>query len=418
MKETKEYLINIKSYLKTFIKWIIVAGVTGAVGGFIGGIFHRLIEFATEYRVHNSSIIYFLPIAGLLIVFLYRVMGLKKDPGTNIVLSSVSAEDKVPLAMSPLIFLSTIITHLFGGSAGREGAALQLGGSLAYSIGKVFRLDRQDMHIIVLCGMSAVFSALFCTPVTAAVFAIEVVSIGIVCYSAIMPCIIASFVACIISVALGNHAVAYTLSVIPEFDFVSIGKVCAVAFLCGVFSIVECVTLKKTHKLLDKIIANPYIRVFAGGLVIVVLTLLIGNNDYNGAGMNVVERTIGGEVIWYAFILKLIFTAITIGSGFKGGEIVPTFFIGATLGALIGSIIGLDVGFSAAVGLIAMFCGVVNCPVASIILSVELFGAGGLPLFALTCAVSYMMSGNFGLYSSQKIMYSKIKDEIIDKFAN
>jgi len=134
--------------------------------------------------------------------------------------------------------------------------------------------------------------------------------------------------------------------------------------------------------------------------------------------MNVVERAIGGEVIWYAFILKLIFTAVTIGSGFKGGEIVPTFFIGATLGALVGSIIGLDVGFSAAVGLIAMFCGVVNCPVASIVLSVELFGAGGLPLFALSCAVSYMMSGNYGLYSSQKIMYSKIKDEIIDKFAN
>jgi len=418
MKETKEYLSNTKSYIKTFIKWIIVAGITGAVGGFIGGVFHRLIEFATEYRVENSHIIYFLPLAGLLIVFLYRVMGLKKDPGTNIVLSSVSAEDKVPLAMSPLIFLSTIITHLFGGSAGREGAALQLGGSLAYSIGKAFRLDRQDMHTIVLCGMSAVFSALFCTPVTAAVFAIEVVSIGIVYYSAIMPCVIASFAACIISVALGNHAVAYTIAVIPEFNFMVIGKVLAVAFICGAFSIVECVTLKKTHKLLDKIIPSPYVRVFAGGLAIVLLTLLIGNNDYNGAGMNVVERAIGGEVIWYAFILKLIFTAVTIGSGFKGGEIVPTFFIGATLGALVGSIIGLDVGFSAAVGLIAMFCGVVNCPVASIVLSVELFGAGGLPLFALSCAVSYMMSGNYGLYSSQKIMYSKIKDEIIDKFAN
>ena len=418
MESTKEYSENIKSYLKSFIKWIIVAGVTGAVGGFIGGIFHRLIEFATEFRGENPQIIYFLPLAGLIIVFLYRIMGLKKDPGTNVVLLSVAKEEKVPLAMSPLIFISTIITHLFGGSAGREGAALQLGGSLAYSIGRILKLDEKDMHTIVLCGMSAVFSALFCTPVTAAVFAMEVVSIGVMYYSAIVPCMLASFVACIISMALGNHAVAYTITSIPGFNIEIIVKVAVVALFCGLFSIVECVVMKRTHKLLDKKIPNPYIRVLVGGVLVVILTLIVGNNEYNGAGMNVIERVINGEVIWYAFILKLIFTAITIGSGFKGGEIVPTFFIGATLGSLIGSLIGLDSGFAAAVGLICMFCGVVNCPLASIILSVELFGAQGLAMFAIGCAVSYMMSGNYGLYSSQKIIYSKIKDEYIDKSAN
>lgn len=410
----KNRLERMYLYIKTFMKWLVISGITGAAGGIVGGVFHKFIEYATAIRVSNPAIIYFLPLAGVVIAFLYRIFGLKKDPGTNTVLASVRTEKPVPWVMSPLIFISTVITHLFGGSAGREGAALQLGGSIAYTIGHILRLDDKDMHEVVLCGMSAVFSALFCTPVTAAIFAIEVISVGVVYYSALVPCIFASYVACIISKCFGNSAVYYALSFVPDFNIAVILKIILVGAVCGGFSIVECVTMKKTHFLLERIFKNSYIRAFAGGAIIVLATVLIGTRDYNGAGMDVIQRAINGNVIWYAFLLKLAFTAITIGSGFKGGEIVPTFFIGATLGCLAGKIIGLDPGFCAAAGLVCMFCGVVNCPVTSIILSIELFGSEGVALFAIACAVSYMLSGNYGLYTSQKIMYSKIKNEYID----
>ncbi len=399
------------SYFKAFVKWIVIAGVVGIFGGVTGGAFHLFIGYATNLRTQNPNIIFFLPAVGLIIVFLYRICGLRKDPGTNTVISAVRENNNVPALMAPLIFVSTILTHLCGGSAGREGAALQLGGSISGVIGRVFKLDEKDRHTVILCGMSAVFSALFITPVTAVVFALEVISVGVMYYSSLLPCVVASFTACIISTLMGNEETFYLLGSIPAFDAYSVIRVVGVAIICGLFSIVMCVTMKKSHKLLDKLFPNDYIRVIAGGAAIILLTFIAGNNDYNGAGMDVAERALNGEAVWYAFILKLIFTAITIGSGYKGGEIVPTFFIGATLGCTLGPLVGLDNGFCAAVGLVAMFCGVVNCPVASVILSVELFGAEGLPLFAVACAVSYMLSGNFGLYSSQKIMHSKIKNE-------
>lgn len=395
-------------YIRSFIKWIIIAGVVGLTGGVVGGIFHRLIEYATHFRGETPYLLYFLPLGGVIIVFLYKLSGLEKDPGTNVIISSVSKGDKVPFLMAPLIFISTIITHMLGGSAGREGAALQLGGSMAYRIGKLFKLNEVEMHTIVMCGMSAVFSALFCTPVTAAIFAIEVISVGLFYYSSILPCFFASYIACIISLMLGNEAPAFIITNIPDFSFDIIFKVIIAGIVFALVSISECKIFHESHKLLEKYFPNRYFRIIFGGILIIIMTLLIGNRDYNGAGMDVITRAIGGNVIWYAFILKILFTAITLGSGFKGGEIVPTFFIGATLGCAIGNIVGLDSGFCAALGLISVFCGVVNCPVSSIILSIELFGSDGIVFFALSCAVCYMMSGKSSLYSSQKFINSKI----------
>jgi H+/Cl- antiporter ClcA len=172
--------------------------------------------------------------------------------------------------------------------------------------------------------------------------------------------------------------------------------------------------MKESGKLFKRLFKNEYIRIMAGGILIIILTLICGTKDYNGAGMDVIERAISGQAVAYAFILKIIFTAITIETGYKGGEIVPTFFIGATFGCVAGGMLGLDMGFSAAVGMAAMFCGVVNCPVASIMLSIEVFGSGGIGFFALACAISYMLSGYFGLYSTQKIVFSKLKTEVIN----
>ncbi len=403
-----------KNYIKTFIKWVIFASITGLIGGFIGTMFHVSVEKATEFRLMNSWIIYLLPAGGIAIVVFYKLFKMYDSTGTNQIINSIRTDDHVPFKLAPLIFISTVITHLLGGSAGREGAALQLGGSIGSLAGRIFHLDNKDMHLIVLCGMSGVFSALFGTPLTATLFAMEVISIGVIYYSSLVPCLVSSLVAYAVSLHFGVEPVRYTLSIIPALSLTAIIQTVALAALCAAVSIIFCVTMHKTEHFMEHKLQNGYKRGFVGGLIIVILTILLKTGDYNGAGMDIVANAMNGIVKPEAFLLKIIFTAITIGAGFKGGEIVPTFFIGATFGCFVGGLLGLDPGFSAAIGLVALFCGVVNAPIASIILSIELFGVEGLLLFAIACSVSYMLSGYYGLYSSQKIVYSKLKAEFIN----
>lgn len=416
MEEIKKNLRVIQLNIVAFFKWIIIAVITGLVGGLVGSIFHLSVEFATRTRIENPWILYLLPFGGLVIVFLYK-KGMNEDPGTNLVIKSIRTDETVPFLMAPLIFIGTVITHLLGGSAGREGAALQLGGSIGSQIGNLIGLDEKDMHLVTLCGMSGVFSALFGTPLTATFFSMEVISVGIIHYSAFIPCIVSSLSAYAVSLFFGLAPVRFNLSVFPELSLINILKVIILGSLCAVVSIIFCEVLHKSNKYLKKLITNSYLRVFIGGTIIVFLTLIIGSRDYNGAGMNIISDAINGSARPEAFILKMIFTAITISVGYKGGEIVPTFFIGSTFGCVFGSFLGLDPCFGAAVGLVALFCGVVNTLITSIILSIELFGAGNIILFALACGVSYMESGYYSLYSSQKIMYSKIKAEYINRNA-
>ncbi len=414
MELLKRKYYSAKNYIITFFRWIFFAGITGLIGGITGTIFHISVERATEFRLLNSWILYLLPAGGIAIAALYKMFNMNDSTGTNQIINSIRTDDNVPIKLAPLIFISTVITHLLGGSAGREGAALQLGGSIGSYVGKLFHLDEKDMHLIVLCGMSGVFSALFGTPLTATLFAMEVISIGVIYYSSLFPCLISSLVAYGVSLHFGLKPVHYTLSYIPELSFRSIGATAILAALSAALSIIFCVTMHKTEHYMEHKFKNQYIQGLTGGLIIVILTLFVGTGDYNGAGMNIIENAMNGNVKPEAFILKIIFTAITIGAGFKGGEIVPTFFIGSTFGCLAGGLLGLNQGFSAAIGLVSLFCGVVNAPVASIILSIELFGIDGLLMFAIACSVSYMLSGYYGLYSSQKIVYSKLKAEFIN----
>lgn len=411
------YIAKIKSaenYIKTFLRWVLLASITGLMGGIIGTSFHVSVERATEFRLANNWIILYLPIGGIAIAVLYKLLHMSESTGTNQIINSIRTDEHVPIVLAPLIYISTVITHLFGGSAGREGAALQLGGSIGSWVGEFFHLDEKDMHLIILCGMSSVFSALFGTPLTAALFAMEVISIGVIYYSSLVPCLVSSLVAYGVSVHFGVKPVRFILNYIPELSYKSILMTVIVAALCAFLSIIFCVVMRKTEHLMESKMKNIYIRGFVGGLIIVFLTFILNTGDYNGAGMNIIERAIGGSVKPEAFLLKIIFTAITIGAGFKGGEIVPTFFIGSTFGCFIGGVLGADPGFFAAIGLVSLFCGVVNAPIASIILSIELFGADGLLLYAIACAVSYMLSGYYGLYRSQKIIYSKLKAEFIN----
>lgn len=400
------------SYVLAIFKWIAVAAAVGAVGGAVGAAFHVSVEKVTELRTAHGWIVYLLPLGGLAIAGLYKLFKMEKL-GTDNVIESIRTEKSVPFLLAPLIFVSTVITHLFGGSAGREGAALQLGGSIGAQVGRVLKFDEKDMHLATLCGMSAVFSALFGTPLTATLFALEVISVGVVYYSGIIPCLTSSLVAYWIAKLCRVEPVRFELSAVPEMSFGSFWRVAVLSAVCAVLSIGFCLLMHFSHKGAAKLLKNSFLRAFVGGAAIVVLTLIFGR-DYNGAGMNIIEDAMNGQALPYAFLLKMVFTAITIGFGFKGGEIVPTFFIGSTFGCAFGSLLGLDPGFSAALGLVALFCGAVNCPLASVFLSIELFGAEGIVYFAAACAISFALSGYFGLYSSQKIIYSKTKAEYIN----
>ncbi len=407
----KNYIKNkLKSavlYIKTFTKWLFLSVVMGVVCGVAGTAFHYSVDFATTKRTLYPNLIYFLPLAGLCIVFLYRHCGMKEDKGTNAVINSACSTETVPPQMGFLIFISTFLTHLCGGSAGREGAALQIGGSIAAVFNKIFHFTEEDKRILVICGMSGLFSALFNTPITAAVFSLEAIKVGTIYYGALIPSLMSSAIAYIFSHYFNIKPVTYKIAELPAITPEILVKVILFAILCAIVSIVFCESMRLSTILYTKYFKNPYLRIVAGSLIVIGFTLLVGTRDYNGAGMNVIARAIQGETSPEAFLLKIIFTALTLGAGFKGGEIVPVFFIGSTFGCFAGTLLGLDPGFAAALGLTAIFCACVNAPLASIFLSVELFGSTRILLFAIVCAVSYTLSGNYSLYSSQKFLYSK-----------
>ncbi len=407
--------VRVYQYAVAFVKWILIAAVIGGIGGGVGASFRYAIEFVTGIRQANPWLCFLLPLGGLVIAFLYRITKLSGHADTNLIINSVRTDSRLPLRLAPVIFLSTVITHLFGGSAGREGAALQLGGTLGSAIGRLVRLDEKDMHIAVMCGMSGLFSALFGTPLTAAIFAMEVISVGIIYYSSFVPCIVSALSAYWITELLGLHPVQADIGAIPALHISSVLQTAVIGVGCALVSIVFCLALRYTHVLAARYFGNEYLRVLFGGAAVALLLLLFGTR-YAGTGSDVILSALsGGRVMPYDFVLKILFTALTIGFGYKGGEIIPTFFIGATLGSVLGSLIGLPPAYAAAAGLIAMFCAVVNCPIASIILSVELFGAKGIVLFAVAVCISFMLSGYYGLYNGQKIVYSKRRARYINR---
>ncbi len=403
-------------YFAAFSKWAVIAAAIGICGGLIGTFFHMALNMAADIFSAHRFMLWLLPAAGVLIVFLYHIAGITEDAGTNLIITSVRGKNKVPIVVAPLIFISSFFTHVCGGSAGREGAALQLGGAIGAKTAEVARLDEKDRGLAVMCGMSAVFSALFGTPVTACFFAMEVISVGIIYYAGFVPCLISALTACKISMLFGIAPSFYDISgSVPGLSLGSAVRTGALAALCAGVSILFCAVMEFTAKKLRGGFENQYARILIGAAAVILMTFAVGTYDYNGAGTAIITAaTEEGSARWWDFALKMVFTAVTIGAGFKGGEIVPTLFIGSTFGCCAGELLGLDPRFGAAVGMVALFCGVVNCPAAAVFLSLELFGGGGIALFAAASAVSYMLSGYYGLYSGQKIVYSKTAAEYIN----
>ena len=416
-QEIRMYPRHLMLYVKALGKWLIVSVSVGVLCGLLGSAFHIGVERATLFRESHSWVIYTLPAAGLLAVGIYRMLH-AEGLGTNNILSEIQEGKGISPLLLPAIFLTTVLTHLAGGSAGREGAALQMGGSIGYWTGKILRLDDRDLRTVTMTGMAAFFSALFGTPLAATLFSMGVVSVGLLYHAAFIPCFTASLTSYGISLLLGVEPTHFSVTV-PGLQPAMLARVAVLAACCGVLSVLFCETLHFTEAQLHRLIKNSWLRAFLGGAALLGLTLLVRCGDYNGAGMGIITRAVEqGEAKPAAFLWKIIFTAITLAVGFKGGEVVPSFFVGATFGCVLGPALGISAGFAAAVGLIAVFCGAVNCPVASIFLAIELFGADGMLYYALACGLSFVLSGYSGLYSSQRILYDKLKAQFIDVHTN
>lgn len=405
-------LRRMAAYLKVFARRTALSVLIGLLCGGLGGLFHYVVDLSSGMFHAHGWLLYLLPLAGMAIVWLYHRAGIFQDKGANLVLASLRTGETVPARVAPLIFAGTVLTQLCGGSAGREGAALQIGAGTATCFNRVFHLEGKSANRMTMCGMSALFAAVFGTPITAALFSMEVSAVGVLHYAALYPCLVSSITAWEVSRYMGTAGVTMPAIPLPSPDVGTLFRVLALTLACAVVSILFLKVMHLAGRLYRRFFdGKPYRRAAVGGLLVAAATVLLGTRDYNGAGMEVAVAAVGGQAASWAFLLKILLTALTIGAGYKGGEIVPAFFIGATFGCVAGPWLGLDPGLAAAIGLIALFCSVVNCPVASMLLSVELFGGTRLWMFAVVCGVSYLMSGYSTLYSEQKIIYAKLGEE-------
>lgn len=411
----KYYYDSVSRDVGNFFKWIALAILTGLVVGGASSIFAGCIKWVTEYRNNNIWVFMILPIVGVAIVFMYQIID-PHDGGTNQVLSTIRSRGDVPLKAAPLIFVSTLLTHLTGGSAGREGASIQFGGSIGNWLGKLVKLDEFDHHVMIMCGMSAAFAAVFGTPMAAAVFAMEVVSVGVMYYAALLPCVVASIIAAEFATGMGIDPETFSVTRIPALTVETGFKMAIISVGCAMVSIMFCIALKFVAKIYGKYLKNLYVRVFVAGCVVIAITMILNTKDYMGAGNELIARAIEtGQARPLDFLWKMILTAVTMRAGYRGGEIVPAFSVGATFGCVAGQLLGFQPELAAAAGMVALFCGVTNCPITSMLISFELFGFSGVAYYLIAISISYSLSGYYSLYKDQTIVYSKYKAKYINK---
>ena len=410
MSNFNEFQRAAKAAIRVALQWFFLAIPTGLICGLVGTLFHLSVERVTELRADQPWLLFLLPAAGLLITALYKATKCE-GVGTNNVIRAVQSGEPVSILLVPAIFLGTVLTHLCGGSAGREGAALQMGGSIGWNVGTLLHLKDHDRRTATISGMAAFFSALFGTPLTAALFAMMVEDVGLTFTSAFVPAFTSALIAYGCSLAFGIAPTHFAITA-PELTVWSAFLVILLGFACAAVSRLFCGLLHFMEHKVPQLLPNPWLRVFVGGVAVIAFSYLFGVGRYNGAGMGVITAAIEqGQALPWDFLCKMLLTALTLSAGFKGGEVVPSFYIGATFGCVFGPLLGLPAGFAAAVGLISVFCGATNTLIPSILLAYELFGGAGLELIALGCGVCYMLSGTHGLYSSQLFVTEKLLSE-------
>ncbi len=418
--------------LGTFVfKWLAICVPSGVVVGSAVALFLWLLDRVTELHWHNPWLLYLLPLAGLTSGYLYHRFGQSTEAGNNLIMDQIHEPGGgVPTRMAPLVLIGTLITHLFGGSAGREGTAVQMGGSLVATFGRWLKLNESDTRILLTSGIAAGFGAVFGTPLTGAIFAIEVLTIGRMSYTALIPCLIASIVGDQVTTAWGvghtPYQVAWAASVSEtasgmRLDWKLTSKV-AIAAVC--FGLTSVLFAQLTHgivRVFKRSIAIPWLRPAVGGILVILLTIALRDRDYLGLGVNANPNTPDAVTIQSCFLVggaamfswwwKLLFTAVTVGSGFKGGEVTPLFFVGAAMGNVLGQLLDAPVDLMAALGFVAVFAGATNTPLACTIMAIELFahgngsllGSGFVVYAAIACFLSWFLSGNSSIYRAQRI---------------
>lgn len=384
-----------------FLKLCILGLLAGVLGGLLGVAFASLLSFVTHTREATPWIILLLPLGSITTVFLYRKFKVDTHRGTNEIIQNIKSESKIKAIIAPIIFVSTAITHLLGGSAGKEGAALQLGGAGSSAVSDLLNLKDRERTIFAMCGMSATFASVFGTPLTAAFFVMEFRSNKKMFSFALLPCFISAVVAKKCAMLLNISEEALHLSQPISFSLSTFAKIIILAIALSFISLIMCFAFEKSHVWAKKIISNPYVRAIVFAIAVVVLTACVGDMRYNGSGMDLVIKAVSGNADWQDFLMKLIFTSLTLAAGFKGGEIVPTFCIGATFGCFFGSLLGLDAGLAAALGLIGLFCCATNSLVSSIFLGIELFGISILPYSIIICIILWLLSYEEGLFENR-----------------
>ena len=410
MSNFNEFQRAAKAAIRVALQWFFLAIPTGLICGLVGTLFHLSVERVTELRADQPGLLFLLPAAGLLITALYKATKCE-GVGTNNVIRAVQSGEPVSILLVPAIFLGTVLTHLCGGSAGREGAALQMGGSIGWNVGTLLHLKDHDRRTATISGMAAFFSALFGTPLTAALFAMMVEDVGLTFTSAFVPAFTSALIAYGCSLAFGIAPTHFAITA-PELTVWTAFLVILLGFACAAVSRLFCGLLHFTEHKVPQLLPNPWLRVFVGGVAVIAFSYLFGVGRYNGAGMGVITAAVEqGEALPWDFLCKIFLTALTLSCGFKGGEVVPSFFVGATFGCVFGPLLGLPAGFAAAVGLVSIFCGATNALIPSILMGFELFSGAGLELMALGCGICYMLSGHHGLYSSQTFVTNKLRSE-------
>ncbi|SJZ53994.1 H+/Cl-antiporter ClcA [Cetobacterium ceti] len=397
--------------LRFFLKWILIGGIVGVIVGTVCVIFLNSLHFVTHLREKNPMLLFLLPFGGAFVSWLYVKYGKNSSRGTNLILEEIY-EDKenIPLRMGFLVFLGTIVTHLFGGSAGREGTAVQMGAAIADKVGNKLGLNKKNRRLILMAGISAGFGAVFGIPLAGAIFAIEVIQIGKIEYEGLIPCVISSFIGQLIALQLHVKHSIYKANNISAGNF-SLEVILKVIFASILFAIASILFSQGIHlckKIYTKFFPNLITRSFAGGVVVIILVYIFGTRDYIGLGTGFIESSFHTTKTLLDPIFKIIFTSVTLGAGFQGGEVTPLFFTGASLGSALSHFLNLPAPFLASLGLVAVFAGATNTPISSFIMGIELFGGHNASYLFLACMISYLFSGNKGIYSSQQVAIDKV----------
>ena len=419
MKQLKTSLeqFAITTYL---LKWTLLVLPVSLVAGSVVALFLWLLEEATNYRYAHTWLLYLLPLAGVFIYWLYNKWGKEAAGGNNLVIDEIHQPGGgVPAKMTPLILVTTVITHLFGGSAGREGTAVQIGGSVAQYFARLLKLDKEDVRILLTTGIAAGFGAVFGTPVTGAVFALEVLALGSIRHKGLLPCLMAAVLADFVCTAWGIHHTKYHIS-FASISHLQDGWLLVKVIVAGVaFGLTSFLFATTTHSIQhfsNRFISARWLIPVAGALTVILLTFVLQTSDYLGLGVSnpdasavtIVSCFRPGGAAYFSWFWKLLFTAITLGTGFKGGEVTPLFFMGAALGNTVAMLTGAPVDLLAGLGFIAVFAGATNTPIACTIMGVELFGADNLLYYAVACFTAYYFSGHSGIYGAQRIAVPKL----------